>query len=89
MRNVPEKIPDIKYTVSPNGKYLTCENRIYNYSAEFGTSHGYIKCGFCGTITKVFIWSLAGSGKKCRCGAKHTCGLTAMNISDVKMSHFY
>ncbi len=33
-----------------------------------------IKCPFCGTTSRAFIWSLSGGGKKCvnkKCGAKH------------------
>lgn len=26
-------------------------------------------CPFCGTEVKLYLWSLAGSGKKCTCGA--------------------
>lgn len=40
--------------------------------SEFGRSSLDIKCPFCGAITTAFKWSLAGSGKKCFCGAKHT-----------------
>lgn len=28
-----------------------------------------IECPFCGTVTQVRPWSLAGSGKRCECGA--------------------
>ena len=40
--------------------------------AEFGRSTMEIKCPFCGKVTTAYKWSLAGSGKKCGCGAKHT-----------------
>jgi hypothetical protein len=83
-RHIHQQANGAEPKVSPSGKYLTCENRIYNYRAEMGKSHGYIKCGFCGEIIKVFIWSLAGSGKRCPCGAKHTIGITSLNIADAK-----
>lgn len=30
----------------------------------------YIDCPFCGDVVKTYLWSLAGNGKKCTCGAK-------------------
>lgn len=36
-----------------------------------GQSYVYITCPFCGYEVKAYIWSLAGSGKLCTCGAKH------------------
>jgi hypothetical protein len=35
------------------------------YRSEFGRSSIRIECPFCGTITRAYVWSLAGSGKKC------------------------
>jgi len=40
--------------------------------AEFGRSTMDIECPFCGAVTTAYKWSLAGSGKKCGGGAKHT-----------------
>jgi len=51
------------------------ERRNYTITAErsdHGKSSVDIKCPFCGSITTAYLWSLAGSGKKCECGAKHT-----------------
>jgi hypothetical protein len=31
-------------------------------------------CPFCGAWTKIYVWSLAGSGKFCSCGAKFSSG---------------
>jgi hypothetical protein len=45
---------------------------IVSERAEFGRSTMDIKCPFCGEVTTAYKWSLAGSGKKCGCGAKHT-----------------
>ena len=47
------------------------------YTARMGTSGVgrttiYITCPFCGVETMAYLWSLAGSGKLCSCGAKHT-----------------
>jgi hypothetical protein len=44
--------------------------RTSTYS-EFGRSYVFIMCPYCGEETKAFVWSLAGSGKKCPCGALH------------------
>lgn len=40
--------------------------------SEMGRSYDYITCPFCQVEVKVYLWSLAGSGKKCPCGAKHS-----------------
>lgn len=46
--------------------------RTTNYP-EFGRSYLYITCPFCEEQTRAYIWSLAGSGKRCDgCGALHT-----------------
>jgi hypothetical protein len=31
-----------------------------------------VKCPYCEATTKCFVWSLAGSGKRCSCGALHS-----------------
>jgi len=37
-----------------------------------GRSTVFVECPFCQTEVEAFIWSLAGSGKKCpKCGAVH------------------
>jgi hypothetical protein len=36
-----------------------------------GRSYCYVACPFCGESVKAYIWSLAGSGKRCPCGAVH------------------
>lgn len=41
--------------------------------SQFGTSFIFIICPFCGEKVKAYLWSLAGTGKKCpECGAIHT-----------------
>jgi hypothetical protein len=37
-----------------------------------GKSTVEVECPFCGQWTICYKWSLAGSGKMCQCGAKHT-----------------
>lgn len=37
-----------------------------------------IKCPWCGQTVRAYWWSIAGGGKKCPCGAKHSSlGVTA------------
>lgn len=46
-------------------------NIIYSVS-EMGRSYDVIECPICGCEFQGYIWSLAGSGKKCpQCGTKH------------------
>lgn len=50
------------------------ESRQYKWSpgrSEMGRSSIYITCPFCSVVVEAFVWSLAGSGKKCACGAIH------------------
>jgi hypothetical protein len=52
----------------------TAESRDYERSATYsavGRSYCYITCPFCRERVKVYIWSLAGGGKRCPCGALH------------------
>jgi hypothetical protein len=37
-----------------------------------GRSYCYVTCPFCGAEVKAYVWSLAGGGKRCPCGALHT-----------------
>ena len=64
------------------------DKRIYTYTSGarlMGRSYIYILCPFCGTRVRAYIWSLAGSGKKCLCGAKHTqLGGYSIKETDVK-----
>jgi len=50
------------------------ETRTYTVLEEArrpnGRSSLTIRCPFCDGVTEAFRWSLAGSGKRCRCGAK-------------------
>ena len=40
--------------------------------SEFGKSSVVIDCPFCGESVRAYVWSLAGSGKRCPgCGAIH------------------
>lgn len=38
-------------------------------SSEHGRSTMIVKCPFCKEEFEVYIWSFAGSGKRCSCGA--------------------
>ncbi len=40
--------------------------------STIGRSEAYIMCPFCSRTVRVYLWSLAGSGKRCVCGALHT-----------------
>ncbi len=50
-------------------KQWTC---LANASRSSGGSYYLIRCPFCEAIVKAYKWSLAGSGKKCVCGALFT-----------------
>jgi hypothetical protein len=58
-------------------KLEDCECREYekySYLSEMGRSSVLVDCPFCDVRgLRVYVWSLAGSGKKCpRCGAMFT-----------------
>jgi len=58
----------MKYDMSKSRKYI-----VIGESHNHGNSSIDIECPFCKTKTTAYIWSLAGSGKKCiGCGSKHT-----------------
>lgn len=44
---------------------------VHSYRSKFGKSTVEIDCPFCSGTTTAFVWSLAGGGKKCSCGALH------------------
>lgn len=51
--------------------------------AKNGRSWRNVTCAFCGAVVKVYVWSLAGRGKRCPgCGALHTSAYTAKTILD-------
>lgn len=43
-------------------------------SSRHGRSTMMVKCPFCEEELEVYIWSFAGSGKRCSCGALLTNG---------------
>ena len=57
---------------------MSQEQRFYEiaYDGASPTKYGPrqlvwgIRCPFCDTVTEAYVWSLAGSGKRCECGAK-------------------
>ena len=42
---------------------------MYSVISENGRSRGWITCPFCAEKVLCYLWSLAGSGKRCGCGA--------------------
>ena len=38
--------------------------------SDMGRTRIAVECAFCGAEIIAYVWSLAGSGKKCQCGAK-------------------
>ena len=42
------------------------------HPAPEGRSYYVVTCPFCGCDVEARAWSLAGSGKRCECGAVHT-----------------
>lgn len=41
------------------------EHTATNLISQFGCSRCDIECPWCGTVVTAYLWSLAGSGKKC------------------------
>ena len=54
---------------------MISESRLYKTSRETSNGSGRrtrtIQCPFCDCEIEAYVWSLAGSGKRCYCGAKH------------------
>lgn len=51
-------------------------------SSRHGKSTMMVRCPFCEEMLEVYIWSFAGSGKKCSCGAllgRFTCAKEVEN----------
>jgi hypothetical protein len=53
---------------------VTKEHRILWRLNEAGRSRIGIECPFCKARVVAYVWSLAGSGKRCECGALHLSG---------------
>ena len=47
----------------------TREFKATKKTPEVGHTYFLIKCPFCDSLIKAFVWSLAGTGKSCDCGA--------------------
>lgn len=45
--------------------------RVAVSNRAWGGSMVVVECPFCGDWTKAYVWSMAGVGKKCECGALH------------------
>lgn len=53
-------------------RWPECQRREYESGGRFpgvGRSYTWILCPFCGDRVKAYLWSLAGCGKRCACGA--------------------
>lgn len=62
-------------------RQFTCDGK---YPHPNGRSYTNVTCPFCDWETRAYLWSLAGSGKKCanpNCGAVHASG--AQSYRDV------
>jgi hypothetical protein len=53
-------------------EYEIRPNRKFNEQQRVGKGTVDVECPFCGEVTRCYVWSLAGSGKKCICGAIHS-----------------
>lgn len=54
---------------------MSTEHRLHEreyHPAPAGRSTYVVTCPFCDTDTEARAWSLAGSGKRCECGALHS-----------------
>lgn len=47
------------------------EYEVIRRHSAMGRTRILIECPFCGAEVWAFVWSLAGSGKRCPCGALH------------------
>lgn len=53
-------------------KYDVRFHQTFDYCGMLHKSFCTVQCPFCGTRVKAYVWSLAGSGKKCpNCRAVH------------------
>jgi hypothetical protein len=57
--------------------------------SAIGRSSVLITCPFCGAVVEAFTWSLAGSGKRCTCGALHGPRGTSMGWKTDDSPHVY
>ena len=53
---------------------------LYAYRSEYARSSAKLKCPWCETENRVFIWSLAGGGKRCE-GCKSLMGFRHTIVS--------
>lgn len=49
---------------------ITRRYEYFGVRCEMGRSSIEIECPFCGSMVRAYVWSLAGVGKRCPCGAK-------------------
>lgn len=58
------KLYDTEQTL-PGGETFREPLHLRGYVGVMGRSSATAVCGFCGFQTRVYLWSLAGSGKRC------------------------
>lgn len=61
-----------------NGPHRKLQHEATSYVSQFGMSSVRLTCPFCGESVIAYVWSLAGTGKRCPCGAMHFAGGTSI-----------
>lgn len=77
---------EIKQLPNGNTRETREHSRTARVSVQNGRSYCYVTCPFCDQVTRAYIWSLSGGGKKCQCGALH-CGW-GMSFKETAPRHF-
>jgi len=52
-----------------NGRCEEKDSKVISHHSEMGRSGVTLECPFCQAHVFAYHWSLAGSGKRCSCGA--------------------
>lgn len=74
-----------EYTENYKGEFFELSERPKaNYYMSMPNGRSYIKvpCPFCGIILKAYVWSMAGCGKRCDCGAIIGNWITSKKVKD-------
>jgi hypothetical protein len=61
----PIKFQDVRGSAVTTARYQQHEG----YRPQMGRSSVVIVCPFCQAHVTAFLWSIAGGGKRCKCGA--------------------
>lgn len=73
-----------------NGLLILPSRGYYQISNEFGRAKGRTQCVFCDASVEFYIWSMAGSGKKCyNCGIRIGYMSSSCKIEDFKFPNQY